>query len=351
MARDVAQFLRSLREKNASPHTIKAYQTNLDSSAYLHSDLDRDSGRNAWEAVDHVRIRGFLSHLYDHGLTKPSVARALAAVRSLFKFLAREKLVKQNPALLVSTPKLPKKLPRVPTIEEMNRVLDTPQPEEAAFPERDQLIFELLYGCGIRNSELTGINMEHIYWSQQGIMVRGKGKKERLVPFGDKADWALRNYLHARQRVLQERREKDAGTDSQSAGPAPDDAQRRTHREVHRGCQWIVARGASAHTAARVWDASAGGRRGPALDPGVAWTRTAGHHATLYAALHAQGDGGLRQDASASEVARAATDVGHRAKKKQILRCAQDDTSKKGPRAFGFAQDDTRRILISLRSG
>ena len=228
VARDVALFLRSLREKNASPHTIKAYKTDLEQfSAYLsaptraaaaragdpgfhpttHQSMrSGDPGESAWEAVDHVRIRGFLSHLYDHGLTKPSVARALAAVRSLFKFLAREKLVKQNPALLVSTPKLPKKLPRVPSIEEMNRVLDAAQPEQAVFPERDRLIFELLYGCGIRNSELTGINMDHIYWSQQGIMVRGKGKKERLVPFGDKADWALRNYLHARQRVLAEQR-------------------------------------------------------------------------------------------------------------------------------------------------
>jgi integrase/recombinase XerC len=203
VARDVALFLRSLREKNASPHTIKAYKTNLEQfSAYL----DLHPGQSAWEAVDHVRIRGFLSHLYDHGLTKPSVARALAAVRSLFKFLAREKLVKQNPALLVSTPKLAKKLPRVPTIEEMNRVLDAAQPEQAMFPERDRLIFELLYGCGIRNSELTGINLEHIYWSQQGIMVRGKGKKERLVPFGDKADHALRDCLHERQRVLAELR-------------------------------------------------------------------------------------------------------------------------------------------------
>jgi integrase/recombinase XerC len=205
VARDVAQFLRSLHEKNASPHTIKAYKTDLEQFlAYLSAPTR--AGESAWEAVDHVRIRGFLSHLYDHGLTKPSVARALAAVRSLFKFLAREKLVKQNPALLVSTPKLPKKLPRVPSIEEMNRVLDAAQPEQAAFPERDRLIVELLYGCGIRNSELTGINMDHIYWSQQGIMVRGKGKKERLVPFGDKADWALRNYLHARQRVLAEQR-------------------------------------------------------------------------------------------------------------------------------------------------
>jgi integrase/recombinase XerC len=94
----------------------------------------------------------------------------------------------------------------VPTIEEMNRVLDAAQPEQAMFPERDRLIFELLYGCGIRNSELTGINLEHIYWSQQGIMVRGKGKKERLVPFGDKADHALRDCLHERQRVLAELR-------------------------------------------------------------------------------------------------------------------------------------------------
>jgi integrase/recombinase XerC len=203
VARDVALFLRSLREKNASPHTIKAYKTNLKQFAAY---LDLHAGQSAWEAVDHLRIRGFLSHLYDHGLTKPSVARALAAVRSLFKFLAREKLVKQNPALLVSTPKLAKKLPRVPTIEEMNRVLDAAQPEQAMFPERDRLIFELLYGCGIRNSELTGINLEHIYWSQQGIMVRGKGKKERLVPFGDKADHALRDCLHERQRVLAELR-------------------------------------------------------------------------------------------------------------------------------------------------
>ncbi len=206
VARDVAQFLRSLREKNASPHTIKAYKTNLEQFSDYLAAPTRAPDQSSWEAVDHVRIRGFLSHLYDHGLTKPSVARALAAVRSLFKFLAREKLVKQNPALLVSTPKLPKKLPRVPTIEEMNRALDAAQPEEAVFPERDRLIFELLYGCGIRNSELTGINVEHIYWSQQGIMVRGKGKKERLVPFGDKADWALRNYLHARQRVLAEQK-------------------------------------------------------------------------------------------------------------------------------------------------
>jgi integrase/recombinase XerC len=229
VARDVAQFLRSLVERNASPHTIKAYRESLEEFVKYISASTRATGRAgesgstattaraavagdaAWEAVDHVRIRGFLSHLYDEGLAKASVARALAAVRSLFKYLAREKLVKQNPALLVATPKLPKKLPRVPTIEELNRVLDAAMPEEAAFRERDKLIFELLYGCGIRAAELVGINVEHIYWSQQGIMVRGKGKKERLVLFGDSADWALRDYLHARSRVLNKVRKATPG--------------------------------------------------------------------------------------------------------------------------------------------
>jgi len=100
--------------------------------------------------------------LYEKGLSKASVARSLAAVRSLYRWLAQEGVVEQNPAKLVSTPKLPKKLPRVPTIEEMNSVLDGPMPEVAAFPERDRLLLELLYGCGIRNSELIGINLDDI---------------------------------------------------------------------------------------------------------------------------------------------------------------------------------------------
>ena len=112
-------------------------------------------------------IRGFLSHLYEKGLGKTSVARALAAVRSLYRWLAQEGVVEQNPAALVATPKLPKKLPRVPTIEEMNTVFDGKMPEVAAFPERDQLMFELLYGCGIRNSELVSINLDDISLSTE----------------------------------------------------------------------------------------------------------------------------------------------------------------------------------------
>jgi len=188
-------FIRHLRERNASPHTIKAYTGDLDAfAAYI--------GARDWKAIDHVAIRGFLSHLYDKGLSKTSVARALAAVRSLYRWLAQEGVVEQNPAKLVSTPRLPTKLPRVPTIEEVNSVLDGQMPEVASFPERDRLLLELLYGCGIRNSELVGINLDDIRIGNEAILIRGKGKKERYVPFGGSARQALALYLPWRQQLL-----------------------------------------------------------------------------------------------------------------------------------------------------
>jgi integrase/recombinase XerC len=195
VSKAVDQFLRSLRERNASPHTIKAYRGDLQSFASY-------TGSRAWKDIDHLTIRGFLSHLYETGLSKTSVARSLAAVRSLYRWLAQEGVVEQNPAKLVSTPKLPKKLPRVPTIEEMNIVLDGEMPEVASFPERDRLLLELLYGCGIRNSELVGINVDDIRLSTEAILIRGKGKKERYVPFGDSVKSALAVYLPHRRQVV-----------------------------------------------------------------------------------------------------------------------------------------------------
>jgi len=195
VSRAVADFLAHLRERNASPHTIKAYSGDLANfAAYV--------GSRGWKSMDHIAIRGFLSQLYEKGLGKTSVARSLAAVRSLYRWLAQEGVVEQNPAKLVATPKLPKKLPRVPTIEEMNSVLDGQMPETAAFPERDRLMLELLYGCGIRNSELTGINLDDIRVSAEAILIRGKGKKERYVPFGGAAGSALAPYLAARRTLL-----------------------------------------------------------------------------------------------------------------------------------------------------
>ena len=193
----VAKFLRALQERNASQHTVKAYANDLASFAeYV--------GPQGWGDIDHVLIRGYLSRLYERGLGKTSVARSLAAVRSLYKWLAQEGVVEQSPAALVATPKLPQKLPRVPTVEEVCTVLDAGMPEESAFPQRDQVIVELLYSCGIRNSELIGINLDDVRWSNGIVLVRGKGRKERYVPFGDSAAEAVRAYLPARKKVVEE---------------------------------------------------------------------------------------------------------------------------------------------------
>jgi integrase/recombinase XerC len=196
VANAVTDFLHHLGEINASAHTIKAYSRDLSLFAGY-------AGSRGWKQIDHIAVRGFLSQLYEQGLSKTSIARALAAVRSFYRWLAREGVVEQNPAKLVATPKLPKKLPRVPTIEEMNSVIDGEMPEVAAFPERDRLMLELLYGCGIRNSELTGINLDDIRLSAEAILIRGKGKKERYVPFGDSVKAGLAVYLPERRKILE----------------------------------------------------------------------------------------------------------------------------------------------------
>lgn len=209
------RFLAMLaNERGASEHTVRAYAREVRGfAAYLEELLGKDA---LVKTVEHLHIRAYLGELYRRGLTKASAARALAAVRSWFKWMAKEGLVEQNPALLVSTPKLPKHLPRVPSAEEVNRVLNSLEetkaggrkksaPEDVdavAWPERDRVIFELLYGCGIRNSELVGLNVDSVKWGDDAIMVRGKGRKERLVPLGDEAAMALRSYLPARESRL-----------------------------------------------------------------------------------------------------------------------------------------------------
>jgi integrase/recombinase XerC len=193
----ISKFLDSLRgERNASTNTLRAYRNELARFAeYLGPEA-------RWKEIDHVTIRGFLSHLHGCNLSKVSVARALAALRSMYKWVAREGIVQQNPAKLVASPRLPKKLPRVPTMEEINGLLNTEMPESAAFPERDRAIFELLYGCGLRNSELVGTELGDIEEANGVILVRGKGKKQRYVPLEGAAAEALTAYREARRRVL-----------------------------------------------------------------------------------------------------------------------------------------------------
>jgi integrase/recombinase XerC len=197
----VSEYLRMLaNERGASAHTLRAYQRELHGfTAYMTKHHPRT---HAAAKIEHTQIRAYLGTLYDRGLTKASIARSLAAIRSWFKWLARSGHVEQNTASLVSTPKLPKHLPRVPSIEQMNRVVDTVSDDAASWPARDKAIMELLYGCGMRNAELTGLNLEDIHWANDAILVRGKGQKQRYVPLGDAAAIALRAYLAEREARL-----------------------------------------------------------------------------------------------------------------------------------------------------
>ncbi len=220
------EFLAGLRnERGASEHTLRAYSRELRAfTGFLTESLGEGAvGAVPLSRVEHTHIRAYMALLLDKGLTKASVARALAAIRSWFKWAARRGLVESNPAQLVSTPKLPRHLPRVPSVEEVNRVLDSLEPGRgpgsvgrggaedhgsqtegaATWPERERVIFELLYGCGIRNSELVGLDMDSICWSDDAIRVFGKGRKERLVPLGDAAAEAVRAYLPQRQTRLE----------------------------------------------------------------------------------------------------------------------------------------------------
>jgi integrase/recombinase XerC len=197
----VAEFLRVLaNERGASTHTLRAYRRELQSFAAW---IAKSSDGLSVKAIEHTLIRAYLGALYERGLSRASAARALAAIRSWFKWLARTGRIEKNAASLVATPRLPKHLPRVPSIEQMNRVVDTVGDDAASWPARERAILELLYGCGIRNAELTGLNLADIHWANEAILVRGKGQKQRYVPLGDAAAVAVRAYLAERAARLE----------------------------------------------------------------------------------------------------------------------------------------------------
>jgi integrase/recombinase XerC len=199
----VDQYIASLARENASAHTIRNY--GLDLREWLAFLTPRDGEPPPADAVDVLAMREWLAHLYEAGLETSSVRRKLAATRSFFTWMERRGIVMKNVARLVRTPKMIQKLPQVPTAEVTSNLIDA-VPSKAAETERphasrDLAIFEFLYGCGVRVSELAGINLSDIDFSEQWLVVRGKGRKERQVPYGGRAAAALARYLEDRKPV------------------------------------------------------------------------------------------------------------------------------------------------------
>jgi integrase/recombinase XerC len=217
--------------KNSSPHTISNYGKDLRQFvAFL---TPPGMSLPALTAINHGIIREFVAHLHEQGLEKTSIARKLAALRSFFKYCVREGKLNESPARLVPTPKLPKRIPSILSAEEMNSFLDQleemggslpkttrkskkewPPAEALALPSepklreeglllrRDRALLELLYAAGLRVSELTGLDLVDIEQKERVLRVTGKGNKERIVPYGNKAQQALDKYWPLREQLL-----------------------------------------------------------------------------------------------------------------------------------------------------
>ncbi len=198
MQRQVEAFLDELRRGNASPHTLRNYASDL--SQFVQYLSPPGEAPPAPEALDTLAIREWLGWLYSQQLSPVSMRRKLAAVRSFFRFLMRQGAIEANAAALVQSPKTPKMLPRVMSAEQVNTLLDAVASGAHERPSiaRDIAILELLYGCGVRVSELVGLNLADLDMAERWILVRGKGRKERQVPLGGKSVAALERYLAER---------------------------------------------------------------------------------------------------------------------------------------------------------
>jgi integrase/recombinase XerC len=235
----IAKYLEYLQSvRNSSPHTVLNYRKDLEQ--FLTYLSPPGAKPPALTSITHTLIREFVAHLHDQGLAKSSIARKLAALRSFFKYCVREGRLKESPARLVPTPKLPKRIPSVLSAEEMNGFLNqlggmgaaasggmavsrrglllppasspkrqgkqsrSAPVDESLLLRRDRALLELLYAAGLRVSELTGLNLVDMEQKERMLRVRGKGNKERIVPYGAKAQEALEKYWPLRERLLEQ---------------------------------------------------------------------------------------------------------------------------------------------------
>ena len=230
MNKEIAEFLSFLRhEKNASPHTLAAYERDLRQvAAYLKEREVR------WDKAGNVMLRGFLAELHEKKRKKSTVGRKLAALRSFYAFCIRKKWITENPAKVLATPKQEKNVPSFLSEDETAALLDLPRSGKP-LDLRDKAILELFYATGIRVSELVGIETGDIHFGERLVRVRGKGKKERIVPFGRTAREALEGYSRARRGLIDKEGAEPAFFLNYRGGRLTTrSVQRMVHKYIHR---------------------------------------------------------------------------------------------------------------------
>lgn len=201
MRNEIGDFLDYLTyERNVSINTVGAYRDDLESFTNFLCNDYFTLGRDLLDLrrVDHLAIRSYLAHLARKKLSRASIARHLSALRSFFKYLMREEIIDANPARSVITPRREKHLPSVLQTADIALLLEAPD-LDTPLGIRDRAWLELLYASGLRISELVGIDIDDIEIRARLVKVRGKGAKERIVPFGSKAQAAIRAYLPTRK--------------------------------------------------------------------------------------------------------------------------------------------------------
>ena len=192
-----------------SPYTLKNYLSDLKQfGEYLGKAFKKDSlSAEDIHKIDHIAIRGFLSNLHDKGISKSSLARKISALRTFFNYLCRDSGMMSNPGKMVSTPKKDRKLPRFLSVDEMDRLLKSPAGTDV-LSVRDKAILETFYSSGLRIGEIVAINIEDINFTERLIRVKGKGRKERIVPVGSKAVEAIKEYLNSESKLEKDGKKK-----------------------------------------------------------------------------------------------------------------------------------------------
>ncbi|MBP6823216.1 MAG: tyrosine recombinase XerC [Acidobacteria bacterium] len=204
MQKHLDDFMKHLKyERNSSPHTLRNYESDLVQFYDYLAPPDEDGKRRSVNVrdIDHLTIREYMASLYEKKKKKSSIHRKVASLRTFFRYLCREGVMELNPAKLVATPRVERTLPNHLTIEQMIRFIETPD-VETLLGKRDRSMLELLYASGLRVSEMVGLNLTDVDFTNQTVRVKGKGRKERIVPFGNHALKALQDYLAVRGELL-----------------------------------------------------------------------------------------------------------------------------------------------------